>query len=62
MSAVSPVTWTVQARNLPDHASNKIHTDDGARAAGFESALVAGVTTYAYLTRPLVAAWGLDWG
>jgi acyl dehydratase len=23
--------------------------------------LVAGVTTYAYLTRPLVAAWGVDW-
>lgn len=56
-----PVTWSVDARNLPDHATNKIHTDEGARAAGFESALVAGVTTYAYLTHPLVAAWGLDW-
>jgi acyl dehydratase len=56
-----PVTWSVNARNLPDHATNKIHTDEGARAAGFESALVAGVTTYAYLTHPLVAAWGLDW-
>jgi acyl dehydratase len=56
-----PVTWTVRARNLPDHATNKIHTDEGARAAGFESALVAGVTTYAYLTHPLVAAWGIDW-
>jgi acyl dehydratase len=56
-----PETWTVTARNLPEHATNAIHTDAGAIAAGFESALVAGVTTYAYLTHPLVAAWGLDW-
>ena len=56
-----PVTWRVRARNLPEHADNPIHTDAGARAAGFPSALVAGVTTYAYLTHPLVAAWGVDW-
>lgn len=56
-----PVSWTVIARNLPEHASNPIHTDAGAQAAGFPSALVAGVTTYAYLTHPIVAAWGLDW-
>jgi acyl dehydratase len=55
------VPWSVVARNLPEHASNTIHTDAGARAAGYPSALVAGVTTYAYLTHPLVAAWGLDW-
>jgi acyl dehydratase len=54
-------TWTVTARNLPEHAGNPIHTDAGARAAGFPSALVAGVTTYAYLTRPVVAAWGPAW-
>ncbi len=57
----TPTTWIVRARNLPEHADNPIHTDAGARAAGFPSALVAGVTTYAYLTHPLVAAWGLDW-
>ncbi len=56
-----PQTWTVRARNLPEHANNRIHTDAGARAAGFPRALVAGVTTYAYLTHPIVAAWGLDW-
>jgi acyl dehydratase len=54
-------TWSVEARNLPEHAGNPIHTDAGARAAGFPSALVAGVTTYAYLTHPAVAAWGRDW-
>lgn len=56
-----PVAWSVLAQNLPEHAANAIHTDAGAQAAGFESALVAGVTTYAYLTHPLVAAWGIDW-
>lgn len=58
-------TWSVRAVNLPDHASNPIHTDEGGRAAGFAGALVAGVTTYAYLTHVPAASsvpgWGLDW-
>jgi acyl dehydratase len=53
--------WNVIAVNLPEHRDNAIHTDAGAQAAGYPSALVAGVTTYAYLTHPCVAAWGLDW-
>lgn len=53
--------WEVRARNLPEHARNPIHTDEGARAAGFAAALVAGVTTYAYLTHPVAAAWGAAW-
>jgi acyl dehydratase len=56
-----PVEWRVTARNLPEHARNAIHTDAGAQAAGFPRALVAGVTTYAYLTHPVAAAWGLPW-
>ena len=56
-----PVSWRVTAINLPEHARNPIHTDEGARAAGFPRALVAGVTTYAYMTHPLAAAWGHDW-
>ena len=44
---MDPTTWSVQARNLPEHASNPIHTDEGGRAAGFDAALVAGVTVYA---------------
>lgn len=60
MSA-GPVDWEVVARNLPEHARNPIHTDLGAIAAGFPRALVAGVTTYAYLTHPLLAAWGPEW-
>ena len=57
----TPTTWVVRAENLAEHADNPIHTDAGARAEGFPSALVAGVTTYAYLTHPLVDAWGIDW-
>lgn len=53
--------YTVVARNLPEHAGNAIHTDAGAVRAGFPAALVAGVTTYAYLTHPVVVAWGRDW-
>jgi len=56
-----PVDWQVVARNLPEHARNPIHTDAGARAAGFPRALVAGVTTYGYLTQPLITAWGEQW-
>jgi hypothetical protein len=53
--------FTVTAANLPEHGRNAIHTDAGARAAGFPRALVAGVTTYAYLTHPIAAGWTLDW-
>ena len=53
--------WSVEAVNLPEHADNPVHTDAGARAAGFRSALVAGTTVHAYLTRPIVEAWGVDW-
>ncbi len=54
-------TWSTTAVNLPDHADNPVHTDAGARAAGFPRALVAGTTVYAYLTHPPVAAWNPDW-
>jgi len=57
----TPQPWSATAVNLPDHADNLIHTDEGARAAGFERALIAGTTIYAYMTHPAVAAWGRDW-
>lgn len=53
--------FQVEAVNAETHAGNPIHTDAGARAAGYPSALVAGVTTYAYLTHPLVVRWGAAW-
>lgn len=61
-AAVDPVEpWSIIARNLPDHANNPIHTDAGAQAAGFERALVAGVTSYAYCCHPVIDRWGLEW-
>ena len=55
------VPWSIVARNLPEHANNSIHTDEGAKAAGFEKALVAGVTSYAYCLHPVIEHFGLDW-
>lgn len=54
-------SWSVRAVNLPEHGDNPVHTDDGARAAGHERALVAGTTVHAYLTCPAVAGWGAAW-
>jgi len=56
-----PRPWSVVAANLAQHATNPIHTDAGATAAGFPGALVAGVTTYAYLCHPVLATWGMEW-
>ena len=53
--------WSTVAVNLAEHADNAIHTDAGARAAGFDGALVAGVTTYAYLTHVPAVGWGMAW-
>ncbi|WP_420451331.1 hypothetical protein [Ilumatobacter sp.] len=53
--------WSTAAVNLPEHADNPIHTDAGARAAGFAGALVAGVTIYAYLTHLPAVGWGEAW-
>ncbi|MCP3937467.1 MAG: hypothetical protein GY929_21615 [Actinomycetia bacterium] len=59
MNRLETVSFT--ALNLPEHATNPIHTDDGARAAGFPRALVAGVSVFAYMTHVPMAAWGRDW-
>jgi acyl dehydratase len=53
--------WSIRVVNLPEHADNPVHTEAGGRAAGFGGAVVAGTTVYAYLTRPVAAAWGRDW-
>ncbi|MEM7287766.1 MAG: MaoC family dehydratase [Actinomycetota bacterium] len=55
------VSWSAHAPNLPEHADNPIHTDEGARAAGYPAAVVAGTTVYALMTHPAAAAWGDAW-
>jgi len=52
--------YAVQARNIDPTSDNKIHDDEVARQFGFTGALVPGVELFAYLTHPLVEAWGVD--
>jgi hypothetical protein len=52
--------YAVHAHNIDPTSDNKIHDDDVARQLGFSGALVPGVELFAYLTHPLVDAWGLD--
>ena len=54
-------SWSIDAVNLPEHADNPVHTLEGGRAAGYDGAVVAGTTVFAYLTRPVAEAWGRDW-
>ena len=51
----------MKARNTSSSSENKIHDDETARRFGFRGALVPGVTVYAYLTHPLVEAFGAAW-
>jgi hypothetical protein len=53
--------YRVKARNTAEHGENRIHEDAIARQYGFRGGLVPGVTVYAYLTYPLVAAFGPAW-
>jgi hypothetical protein len=52
--------YPVRARNIDPASDNKIHDDDVARRFGFGGALVPGVELFAYMTHPLVEAWGPD--
>jgi acyl dehydratase len=54
-------SYSVKARNTSTTSENKIHDDAVAQKYGFRGGLVPGVTVYAYLTHPLVAAFGTAW-
>ena len=53
--------YSVTARNIDPTSDNRIHADDVAQQFGFTGALVPGVDVFAYLTAPLLAAWGPPW-
>ena len=53
--------YIVKAVNTSSDSENRIHDDATARRYGFAGGLVPGVTVYAYLTEPLVAAFGTAW-
>ena len=51
----------VVAHMPKDASENKIHEDALARELGFRGGLVPGVTVYAWMTHPVVAALGVGW-
>ena len=51
----------VSAQMPADVTENKIHEDGLARELGFRGGLVPGVTVYAWMTHPVVAALGVPW-
>jgi len=55
------MAYAVRAHNTAVDSSNRMHADDTARTYGFRGGLVPGVDVYAYMTNPLVTAWGLAW-
>jgi len=53
--------YKVRAHNSSTASENRMHSDDVARAYGFQGGLVPGVTVFAYMTRPVVAHFGAAW-
>lgn len=53
--------YPVSAKATTDPVENKIHEDRLAREFGFRGGLVPGVTVYAWMTHPIVAALGPAW-
>jgi hypothetical protein len=60
-TAVSPFEYHVVARNSAASSANNIHADDGARAMGFQAALVPGNALYCYLESAVRGSLGPDW-
>jgi hypothetical protein len=56
-----PASWREVAFNHATESENRIHSDEVAKRYGFRGGLVPGVSVYAYLVHPALAAWGLDW-
>ena len=53
--------YRVRARNTSVESENRIHDDSVAAEYGFRGGLVPGVTVYAYMTVPIVEAFGHAW-
>ena len=56
-----PTVYRVRAHNAATDSENRIHHDEVAQRFGFRGGLVPGVTVYAYITHPVVAAFGRGW-
>ncbi|MBS1810261.1 MAG: MaoC family dehydratase [Acidobacteria bacterium] len=53
--------YSVRGYNYAELHDNKIHSDEVAAQYGFKGGLVPGVGVYAYLTHPIVEAFGQEW-
>jgi acyl dehydratase len=53
--------YRVTARATGEAFENKIHENELARQYGFRGGLVPGVVVYAWMTRPVMEALGMDW-
>jgi len=53
--------FRLRAHNTARASANRIHDDEVARQYGFRGGLVPGVTVWAYLSHPVVQAWGRPW-
>lgn len=60
-TAVSPFEYRIVARNSAASSTNVIHADDGAKAMGFQAALVPGNALYCYLESAIRGSLGPDW-
>lgn len=54
-------THSVIGFNYAEDHDNKIHSDEVASQYGFKGGLVPGVGVYAYLTHPVIEAFGTEW-
>jgi hypothetical protein len=52
--------YEVEAFNTATESANRMHDDTVAKTFGFRGGLVPGVDVWAYLTRPCVDRWGLE--
>lgn len=57
----APPLYRVRAHNAATDSENRIHENGTAQRHGFRGGLVPGVTVYAYMTSPVVAAYGRAW-
>jgi acyl dehydratase len=53
--------YRVRAHNTSTASENKIHDDEVAKRYGFRGGLVPGVVVYAYMSHPVVEAFGIEW-
>lgn len=54
------ITYSVESYNTATQSTNRMHDDTVAQTYGFRGGLVPGVDVWAYMTRPCVERWGVD--